>query len=536
MKTKKAALSRRTLLKTVGVVGVVAACAPASTPQGAAVPAPKKTPVKGGSITYAASSDITTLDPANASDFTTIAAINMLYEGLVKYDPDLVIKPSLATEWAMNDKVWTFKLRPGVKFHDGAPFNAAAVKANIDRMFTTVAADRPLRFTTWTNAQRGIDGIDIVDDLTVRFRTKMTNPFFLLTVVDNSGFIISPAAITKFGKDLARNAVGTGPFKFVEWVKDERFVAARNDDYWGDKAYLDRVVIRGVPEAETRVIGLEAGDVHMAIRVNPEHVERIQKNPKLALSIKPTTRHLFMGMAALKKPFSDVRVRQALNYAIDKETITKTLYLGTADVMNGAAPPGSIGYTNPPGFKYDPAKAKQLLADAGYPNGFTTTLVGPKGSYLKDFELQQAVQQYLKAVGVTVNLQTVEFAKYLELIREDPKKSSLEMWQDANGGNDASSAITGRYACDQFRPAGGNTAGFCEAAIDKIAYEAATLSDEVKRNALLKDAQEQISLQAPSIWLVLLKEGAGLSAKVHDVVHIRNSVLTVNEHTWIEPS
>lgn len=528
-------LSRRTLLKgvgavagTFGLVAIAEACAPAATPAGATTAGAQLTPRRGGTVTYASSSELTTLDPPNTGDFSSVAALNLMYEGLVSYTPDLVIKPALATGWETKDNTWTFKLRTGVKFHDGTPFNAAAVKANIDRFFT---GDKPLRTSNWTTV---IERMDVVDDQTVRFVTKGVNAFFLTTVADNSGYIVSPDAIKKFGKDLSKNAVGTGPFKFSEWIKDERFVAVRNDDYWGDKAYLDKVVIRALPEAESRVIALEAGDVQLAIRVNPEQIERIRKNPALAIDLKPTTRHLFMGLACLKKPFSDVRVRQALNHAIDKQAITKNLYLDTADVMGGAVPPGAQGFAAPPPFPYDVAKAKQLLADAGYPGGFTATLIGPKGAYLKDFELQQAVQQYLKAVGVTINIQTVEFAKYLDLIREDPKKSALEMWQDANGGNDASNAITGRYACDKFRPIGANTAGFCDSKLDDLAYKAVVTIDEAPRNALLKEAQLLVAQDAPSIWLVVLKEAAALSAKLHAPVHYQNSVVTVDEHTWIE--
>ena len=398
----------------------------------------------------------------------------------------------------------------------------------MDRFFT---GDKPLRTSIWTSS---VDRVEVVDELTVRFVTKGVNAFFLTKIADSSGYLVSPDAIKKYGKDLSKNAVGTGPFKFSEWVKDERFVAVRNDDYWGDKAYLDKVVIRAMPEAGSRLIALESGDVQLVIRMNPEDLARIRQNPALAISLRPTTRHLRVSMVTLKKPFSDIRVRQALNYAVDKEAIVKNLYLGTADVMGGAVPPGALGYVPVPPYPYDPAKARQLLADAGYPNGFTATLTGSKGALLKDFELQQAVQQSLKAVGVTINIQTVEFAKQLELIRQDPRKTSLEMWLGSWLGDDASTAITDLYACDKFRPKGSNTAGFCDQKLDDLAYQAVVTTDDAKRNALLKDAQVLVSQDAPSIWLVVLKEAAAFSAKHHDPVHLQSSLLTVDEHTWLE--
>src|SRR5581483_411696 len=134
--------------------------------------------------------------------------------------------------------------------------------------------------------------------------------------------------------------------------------------------------------AESRMIGLEAGDVQLAIRLNPEHIQRVQSNSKLALLRRTTTRHYYMGMACLKQPYSDLRVRQALNYAIDKQSLVSNIMQGLATVQGGLLPQGTPGYVDEPGFPYDPAKAKQLLSDAGYANGFNATFVGPKGVYL----------------------------------------------------------------------------------------------------------------------------------------------------------
>ncbi|MBM4421589.1 MAG: hypothetical protein FJ034_08450, partial [Chloroflexi bacterium] len=341
-------------------------------------------------------------------------------------------------------------------------------------------------------------------------------------------------AVVKYGKDIMRNPIGTGPFRFVSWVKDDRVEVVRNDDYWGDKAYLDKVVIRPIPEAEGRVIALESGDVQLAIRLNPEHLARLEKHERVTTILRGTNRTLFFGMAALKKPFSDLRVRQALNHAIDKESIVKNLYLGMAQVNGGAVSPGAADYVAVPGLSYDPARARRLLAEAGYPNGFSTTLVGPRGNYVKDFELQQAVQQQLRAVGVDAKLETVEFAKYLELLRMDPTKSPLEMWLDAWGGGNAADEIENRFGCEYFRPKGANTAGFCDPAISKLAQDALRITDEARRQPMLKEAQERISQQAPAIWVLALKQIAGLSRKLHDPVFMQSENLTVDEHTWLE--
>jgi len=527
-------LSRRTFITAAGAVGaggLISACS-------ASAPAPAQlTPRRGGALTNVIQAEITNLDPGRSGDQPSLAAFTLIYEGLISYSPDLEIRPGLALSWQQESpNSWTFKLRPGVKFHDGTPFNANAVKINFDRYLNPPKDQVGLGRL----ALAVLDRVDVIDDMTVRLVTKKVDAFFIDRVADacggttSWGFIISPAAIERYGADLSKIAVGTGPFKFVEWAREVRFVAARFDDYWGDKAYLDQVILRVVPEAEARAIGLEAGDVHLARTLNPESATRIENHPSLKTSVKTTTRSLFIGMASLKKPYSDLRVRQALNHAIDKDSIVKNVYAGYAQRMNGPSVPGQVGYVETPGFNFDPARAKRLLAEAGYPNGFSATMVGPKGAYFKDFEMQQAVQLQLRDVGVTVKLEILEFAQFLTLLRMPPDKSPLELYLDATGGGPTVHWIEQRYGCNFFRPVGTNTAGTCYPEIDAILDQAQKSPDESRRLALLKDAQERVSAQAPSIWSLATKEIAGHSRKVHNIHHRRTGLVTVDQHTWME--
>ncbi len=526
-------ISRRALLRSAGVVagavGVTAlgaACAPSGAP---VAPAASLAPRRGGTLTYVRSTDAITLDPANAGDLGGSGnTITMIFEGLVEYDPELEVRPALATKWDVKDTVWTFTLRAGVKFHDGTPFNASAAKAHFDRL---LGAEKPLRANQWVPF---VSKVEAVDESTLRFTTTFVDGYFLRRLADTSGYIVSPDAVKKSGKDISKNAVGTGPFKLVEWVKDDRIVVARNDEYWGAKAYLDKVVIRPVPDAEARAIALESGDAQLSSGLNPEQVSRLQGNPKLTVIQKPTTRNQFVGMASLKKPWSDLRVRQALNYAIDKESIVKNLFLGTAEVLNGAVAPGVADHVAVPGFGYDVAKAKTLLAQAGYANGFSATLVGTKGQIAKDFELQQFLQQQLKAVGVEVKIQSLENAKYLELLRMNPATSPLEMWMDNWGGVNAADVIENRYGCDWFRPKGNNTAGFCDRSVSDLASQASRTTDPTRRAALLKEAQEKVSLAAPSIWLFVSKSIQASDKRLHAPFISRNGSVYADEHTWLE--
>ncbi|MBM4420576.1 MAG: hypothetical protein FJ034_03120 [Chloroflexi bacterium] len=522
-------LTRRSFLNGIASAGVgaaVAACAPAATPAAPTGLAPRR----GGTLTYANSADPPGLDPAYGGDSVSGAMFYMLYQQLVSFTPELKIVPRLATSWEAKDTTWTFALRRGVKFHDGTSFNAAAVKAHFDRL---LGPEKPTGGGPWVPI---LSSIDAVDEYTVRFTTKFPDAFFLERLADSySSFLPSPAAVAQYGKDIARRPVGSGPFRFNEWVKDDRIVVDRFDDYWGDKAYLDRVIMKPVPEAEGRAIGVEAGDIQLAIRMNIEQLGRLERNADVRVRSNPTLRHLFIGLANLKKPFDDRRVRQALNYAIDKDSIVKNMYANQADKIGGAVPRGAAGYVDVPGYPYNPDKAKQLLAEAGYGRGFSANLVGPKGTYVKDFELQQEVQKQLKAVGVEVKFEVLEFAKWLSLLREDPRTSKMEMWMDAGGGVNPINAISGRYGCAQFRPAGGNTAGSCFSELDKLTTEAERTLDSARRNTLVKQAQEMVSIEAPSIFLVQTKEALAMRAKLHDPVHLWSSVLTVDEHTWLEP-
>ena len=450
----------------------------------------------------------------------------MLYDYLIRYTPDGALVPCLATSWASSGNSWTFRLRRNVQFQDGTTFDASAVKAHFDRL---LGAEKALLAYEWTPY---VASIDVPDPYTIRFTTKNPDPLFPARLPDAS--IESPAAFKKYGKDLARHPVGTGPFNFSEWVPSEHITLVRNDTYWGDKAYLDRVVVRPIADPSARVIALQAGDVQLAIQIAPEQLATVQSDPRLALQVKDTLRYLFVGMNVLKKPFNDVRVRQALSYAIDKNAIVKNLYGSLAEVLPGPVPRGAAGYSPVAGFRYDPRMAKQLLAEAGYPNGFTATMTGPQGRYLKDFELEQAVQQQLAAIGVTLRLQVVEWARYLELVRMPPTSSPLEIWLDAWAGNEAGQIIERRFGCRDLRPNGANTTGFCNLDVDGAVAQAEANFDQAARNALLKQAQDLITPLAPSIWLLQVKQAIGFSRKLHNPVLMNSEQLTVSQYTWLE--
>jgi peptide/nickel transport system substrate-binding protein len=512
------------------VASVTATQAPAGAAPTQAAPAQADTSpgVRGGTLTIALSAEPVDTDPANTGGTPSMAAELLMYNGLVNLAPDQQIHPDLAESWTVADDTWTFKLRQGVKFHDGTPFNAAAVKYTFDRYL--VNAEKVRRAGDWMPY---LNSVAAVDDATVQFKTKGIDAFFLNRLAGEVG-IVSPTQHQKLGKDYLKNPVGTGPFKFKEWVPGVNITVVRNDDFYGDKAYLDQVIMRPISEDTTRALALQTGEVQLATPIIPELISQFQNDSSTNIVSRATTLNLMFGMNNTKSPFDNVTVRQALNYAIDRDAIVKNVYSGLAQAMQGAVPQAALNYAPVTGYTYDPDKAKQMLADAGFGGGFTASLTGTKGRYFKDFELMQAIQQYLKAVNVTTNINIVEWARYLELVRQPPDQTPMEMWLDGWNGGTAASLFQQRWNCNAFAPNGQNVHGFCDSAIDQLVSQAGTTLDDTRRQDLLTQAQQMISEDAPSIWGVASTETTGYLKKLHNPLIFPSELVTVDEHTWLE--
>ena len=276
--------------------------------------------VRGGTLTIALSAEPVDTDPANTGGTPSQAAEMLMYNGLVNLTPDQQIVPDLAESWTADNDTWTFKLRQGVTFHDGTPFNAAAVKYMFDRYL--VNSEKVRRAGDWMPY---LASVDAVDDSTVQFKTRGIDAFFLNRLAGEVG-IVSPTQHQKLGQDYLKNPVGTGPFKFKEWVPGVNITVVRNDDYFGDKAYLDQVIMRPISEDTTRALALQTGEVQLATPITPEQISQLQNDPSINIVSRATTLNLMFGMNNTKTPFDNVKVRQALNYAIDRDAIVKNVY------------------------------------------------------------------------------------------------------------------------------------------------------------------------------------------------------------------
>ncbi len=489
-------------------------------------------PVSGGTLIYGAGADPDSLDPANTDSNTGEAFGHMMNNYLVKFDAKVKIHPDLATEWTQSKDglTWTFKLRKGVKFHDGTPFNAEAVKYNFERF---LGPEKPLKSGLHDPI---IKSVDVVDEYTVRFNLKVPYAFFLNNLAHSASGIVSPAAHKKWGKDLTLHPVGTGPFKFVEWVRGDHVTLVRNDEYYEGKPRLEEIIVKTVREDSARVLGLEAGDYDLIVRIPPEEVPRLMREGKVRIYAEQSLRALRIGFNMTKKIFADVRVRQALNYGVDKDSIVKNIYQGMGMVIPAVVGPMATGYADLKPYPYDPAKAKKLLAEAGYPNGFKTTLWTPKGRYLKDYELAQAVQQQLQAIGVDASLEAFEWGAYLAQFRKPKDESKHELyligWAPSTG--EARWGIYPIMSCDQWTPTGSNSGFYCNKEMDQMIAKAVASTNMKDRDSYLRKAQEILLQDPSSIYLLATKETVGMSLKVHDIINSPLELVYADKDTWKE--
>ena len=488
--------------------------------------------VSGGTVYYAAGADPDRLDPANAESNPSEAVNRMMYENLVKFDPKLKIVPGLAARWEQSKDGlnWTFFLRKGVKFHDGTPFNAEAVKIFIERMIGPEKPSRAGLYTPFVNT------VDVIDEYTVKINLKAPFAFFLNNLAHSASGIVSPTALKTLGKDIARKAVGTGPFKFVEWIHGDHLTMVRNDDYWDGKPYLDKIIVKTVKEDSARVMMLQSGDAQLIVRIPHEDIPRLEKDSKIKLDSIETLRVLYIGINCNKKPFNDVRVRQALNYAVDREAIVKNIYQGRALVSSNIVAPLTTGYFATKGYSYDPERAKKLLAEAGFPNGFKAKLWSPQGRYPKDFEMAQAIQQQLKKVGIDCTLDTMEWAAYLAATRKPPEENESELfllgWAPSSA--EARWILYPLFTTEQWVPKGNNRSFYSNKEFDELVNKFTRATSKADMDRYLKEAQELLVKEAPSIFILVTKETIGYSSKLKGVINSPLELTYFDHKTYLE--
>lgn len=455
------------------------------------------------------------LDPHNSGDGASFYVYDYMLEGLVGWDRDSKLAPALATSWEFSEGGIQFiaYLRKGVTFHDGTDFNSQAVKVNFDRII-----DSTLKLIAYSAFKDIIDSVDIIDDYTVKFNLKKPHASFVYDLAGTYAKIISPSLVDRTPNDVAVYPVGTGPFKFVEWVPGERIIVDAYDNYWEGRPELDRIVFKPIPEETSRVAAVEAGNVDVILGFPLQDLERLQESCKLQVLTNPCglpAYHFQLNMR--KEPLTDIRVRHALNYAIDKETIVRTVYRGLARSLDSPLGPGVPAHTTVGTYEYNPDKARELLAKAGYSEGLRLVL-WTGGKYLMDLELCEAVANYLEDVGIDVEIVSMDWATYLAKIRspspDAPPEYDLALLSAAPGNGDADMVWRLMIDSNAQPPDGVNLSFYSNPEVDALIQKELTIFDEEERNAVHAEIQEIVWNDAPWLFLVMPYQVAVMSKDI----------------------
>ncbi len=443
--------------------------------------------------------NLTGLDPTNVNDTLSQTSLRLVYQGLFGFDRDMKLLPLLAESYEANADatVFTFRLRKGVKFHDGTDFDAAAVKFNIERLAN------PENKLSRRSLVSMVDHVEVVDSHTARVILK--SPFGALpnSLAHPGAMMLSPAAVEKFGKEIGRNPVGTGPFRFKRWAADT-FEVEKFDGYWrAGWPKVEAVTIRSVPENGARFAMLQAGEIQFAPNFPTELVVPAEKNPALVVTKEPSIVGWYVAINTMKKPFDDVRVRRALNYAVDKQAYCKIVYSGYCTPLDSPAPKLLGFHVSQGDYAFDVAKAKALLAEAGYPNGFETEMFAKNNSTA--IRALQFLQQQLAQVGVKVKVEPLEAGVESQRIWsvQKPEDATVQMqyggWSSSTG--DADWGLRPLLWGKGFPPNLFNVAYYKNDIVDAALEGAIGTADPKQRAAFYATAQKQIWADAPWIFL-----------------------------------
>jgi peptide/nickel transport system substrate-binding protein len=420
-------------------------------------------PKMGGTLVFGRGGDSVGLDPAYETDGNSFLVCDNIYEALVFYkDESTALEPGLAHSWSItpDGKTYTFYLRRGIKFHDGTLLNADAVVFSIGRMmknrnlkfsgknWNIPPQDRPPEYWVSMEMDDTIESIEAVSDYVVVFRLKRVEAPFLANMGMDFADIISPTAFMKDPKGFLRNPVGTGPYKFVSWVRDDRITLEKNKEYWGQYGgpYLDKVIFRAIPENSVRFLELKAGNIHMCQFPNPADVPLAERDPNLKIVSQPGMNIGYLSFNHTKEPWkSNLKLRRAVAHAINRKAIVDNIYQGMGIVAKNPIPPTMWGYnTDIPGYSYDPELAKKLLAEAGYPEGkglpevTLWSMPVPRPYNPEGLKVGIAMIGDLKKIGITARIVSYDWGTYLKRQREQPEDMDLFQlgWTGDNGDPD----------------------------------------------------------------------------------------------------
>ena len=501
----------------------------------------------GGTLVFGTSSDPVVLDGALVSDGESLRVIDQIFETLVSLKPGTTeLEPGLAESWELSDDglTYTFKLREGVKFHDGTAFNAAAVCTNFDRWYNfTGSFQNPSASYYWQTVFGGFAKTDpdsgapaesyyqscnAVDDGTVEIKLTKPSSAILGALSLSSFAIASPKALEEFGADEGtvddegvfhptgsfgtEHPIGTGPFKFESWTRGDKLTIARNDDYWGDKAKLDKVIFRPISDNAARLQALQTGEIQGYDLVEPQDVETIEGDDNLQILDRPAFNVAYVGFNQKQKPLDNIKVRQAIAHGLNRQEVVDNFYGGRGEVAKEFMPPEVVGYADDvTEYEFDPAKSKQLLQEAGLTLPVPITFWYPSDvsrPYMPDPKRNfEAFRASLEQAGFKVTPKTAPWSPdYLGNVDEGNAQVYLLGWTGDYGDPDN---FVGTFFQNPQK-----AWGFDNKEIFTALADAETETDLEKREDLYKEANRKIMDFLPGVPYVHTKPALAFAANV----------------------
>lgn len=451
--------------------------------EGAATGAEQGPAKQGGTLAIAVDGDAGSLDPTVDDTYAATLIDNQIFDTLVRVDKDGNYVPWLAESWEQPEPTtYLFKLRDRVKFHDGTPFNAEAVKFNIDDI------RRPDSGSTWQADFASVQSVEVVDPLTVEIRLKHPYQPLLSTLTEKPGMMRSPTAVKDLGDEFASQPVGTGPFKFVEWIKNDHVTLDRNPDYWQEgKPYLDTVTFRPIVDPAAKINDLISGRVDTVDYVPPEQIDRVKNSSGLALEEGPAPYNtvVFLAMRADQLPMDDPNVRQAINLAIDRNSIVESVVFGAGVPSRSMLSPSSWGLTDGvPEIPYDPDRAQELLGGKTYSISFIEPPSYP--------QVSQIVQQNLADIGINAKIRRMDWGQLVDTYY----KGDYQLIMSDSLGNQRPDPDAG---LSNFFASNGplNGTGYASEEVDRLLAQGRQLEDRAQREDLYTEVQKLAQQDAP---------------------------------------
>jgi ABC-type transport system substrate-binding protein len=439
--------------------------------------------------------DLDTLDPAGQTTTTVANMVDYTVETLTRIDEEGAVHPLLAEDWEVSDDglTYTFELRQGVEFHDGEPFNADAVVASFERVLDEEVTV-PVR-----GHLEPIETVEAIDEHTVEM--TLSQPFapFLAGLSFSAGAVVSPASIEGDAYLDYTEPVGTGPYTFGEYREGERFVVEKFDNYWGEEPHYDTVEFQIVPEAATRVSLVRAGQVDMIILPPVSDLPALEEDPEIEVLMAPGNRTIFIAIN--NEIVDDERIRQAMNYAVDKDALIERVLFGAADPVDAPMHESLFGHCPVGGYEYDPDRARELLDEAGV-DELDVSFIAPTGRYIQDSEVAQAISGFLAEVGINAPVETMDWPTYLANINVPTEEQGADMhllgWAPSYMDSFQHMVV---FQTDQQPPAGLATAHYSNPEVDDLLAQAAQELDESAREDIYCEVSETVMEEAPWIFL-----------------------------------